>query len=96
MNTTTAQIIQQKLEKALNLSFIELIDESAKHAGHAGAKLHGGGHFKLIIISNDFTGLTRILRHKLIYKILDTEFKNNLIHALAIKSLTEEELNDTK
>ena len=63
---------------------IELIDESAKHAGHAGAR-DGGGHFRLRIVASAFTGLRIMQRHRLVYDALGPLMKRE-IHALSIEA----------
>ena len=70
-------------------SYIDIQDESARHAGHAGAKQ--GGHYQLTIVSTRFNSLSRIERQRLIYNALD-ELMQTHIHALAIRALTPEEL----
>lgn len=69
---------------------VELIDDSAKHAGHEGAK-SGGGHYRLRIVSSAFAGKSTVARHRLVYEILG-ELMQQKIHALSIKSLTPEEV----
>ena len=64
---------------------IELRDDSAKHAGHSGAKAGGETHYDLVIMAEKFRGMPKIRRHQAIYKVLDTEFKTGL-HALSIKA----------
>ena len=68
---------------------LEVIDDSAKHAGHAGAR-SGGGHYKLLIVSEHFAGKSTLQRHRLIYDALG-ELMRSRIHALSIRSLTPEE-----
>jgi BolA protein len=68
---------------------VTLDDESAEHAGHAGA-LSGGGHFRLRIVAPDFLGLSRIARHRLVYDAV-ADLMHGRIHALAIVALTPEE-----
>jgi BolA protein len=65
---------------------VELIDDSAKHAGHAGAK-DGGGHFRLTIVAECFAGLGTLARHRLVYDAL-RELMQRDIHALSITALT--------
>ena len=65
-------------------SFLEVIDESHKHAGHAGASQ--GGHFQVIIISKLFEGRNRLEIHRMIYKAIEPV--KTSIHALAIKAST--------
>ena len=64
---------------------LELVDESAKHAGHEGAK-SGGRHYRLLIISTEFFGKSTLLRHRLIYDTLG-ELMRSKIHALSIQAL---------
>lgn len=66
----------------------EVIDDSALHAGHAGAR--EGGHFRLLIVSPRFSGKTTLQRHRIIYDALG-ELMRSRIHALSIRSLTPEE-----
>ena len=68
---------------------MEIEDESARHAGHAGAQ-SGGGHFRLNIVSRRFAGLGRLQRHRLIYDALGGLMAVK-IHALAIVARTPEE-----
>ena len=64
---------------------LELVDESAKHAGHEVAK-SGGRHYRLLIISTEFSGKSTLLRHRLIYDTLG-ELMRSKIHALSIQAL---------
>jgi BolA protein len=67
---------------------LEVIDDSALHAGHAGAR--EGGHYRLLIVSPLFSGKTTLQRHRIIYDALG-ELMRSRIHALSIRSLTPEE-----
>ncbi|MCF8199075.1 MAG: BolA family transcriptional regulator [Sulfuritalea sp.] len=69
---------------------IEIIDDSAKHAGHAGAR-SGGGHFRLSIVSPRFAGCRTMERHRLVYDALGPLMKRE-IHALSITAKTPEEV----
>ena len=80
--------IRERL-RALQPLSIELIDDSAKHAGHAGAK-SGGGHYRLNIVSPRFSGVPTIERHRLIYEALGGLMQRQ-IHALSITALSPEE-----
>ena len=71
-------------------SRVELIDDSALHAGHEGAK-SGGGHYRLLVVSAAFAGKSTVARHRLVYDALG-ELMRQRIHALSIKSLTPEEV----
>jgi BolA protein len=82
-----ANEIRQRLQ-ALAPSTISIEDESAQHAGHAGAK--DGGHYRLVIVSDRFQGLNAVARHRLIYQSLGDLMQKG-IHALAISAFTPEE-----
>lgn len=64
---------------------IEILDESALHAGHAGARA-GGGHFKLTLVSPAFAGQSPIARHRLVYQALG-DLMTVKIHALSITAM---------
>ena len=73
---------------------IEVTDDSAAHAGHAGAADHAertgvteGTHFELTIVSNSFAGKTLVARHRMIYELL-AELMQTRIHALKIDART--------
>ena len=67
---------------------IELIDDSAKHAGHAGAR--SGGHYRLRIVCDAFSGKPSLARHRLVHGALG-ELMHTRIHALSIEAKTSEE-----
>lgn len=79
--------IRTRLE-ALRPSSLMLEDESAQHAGHAGAS--AGGHFRLTIVSGRFSGLNSVARHRLVYQTLGDLMQKG-IHALAISAYTPDE-----
>lgn len=79
---TMATRIRDKLTHAFAPSQLEILDESARHAGHSGARPEGETHFQVRIEAEAFTGLSRLERQRRIYAILDEEMKS--IHALAI------------
>ncbi|KIA81573.1 MULTISPECIES: BolA family protein [Chromobacterium] len=85
----TVQLLETALQ-ALAPEHLDIQDDSALHAGHAGAK-GGGGHYTLTIVSARFAGLGRVQRHRLIYQTLG-ELMTSRVHALAIRALTPEEL----
>jgi BolA protein len=84
-------LIEQRLV-ALAPELVQIYDESAEHAGHAGAA-SGGGHYQLILVSRRFEGKTRVARHRLIYEALG-DLMQRQVHALAITALTPEELRE--
>ena len=65
---------------------LELRNDSARHAGHSGARAGGETHYTLLISSEKFIGLSKIQRHQAIYKLLAGEFQTGL-HALSIEAL---------
>ncbi|MCK9983532.1 MAG: BolA family transcriptional regulator, general stress-responsive regulator [Azoarcus sp.] len=87
---TVIDEIRDRLAVLAPLS-IEIEDDSALHAGHAGAK-GGGGHYRMTMVSDAFIGKNTVARHRLIYGALG-ELMRTRIHALAIRALTAEEAN---
>ncbi len=81
--------IKQHLTEALKPQLLEIIDNSAAHAGHAGAK-SGGGHYHVTIVSEAFEDKSLVQRHQLIYKALGDLMKQQ-IHALGINALAPTE-----
>jgi BolA protein len=84
-----SETIKQKLNDTLKPDLIEIIDDSAAHAGHAGAK-KGGGHYNVTIVADIFNDKSLVQRHQLIYQALGDLMKNE-IHALGINALTPSE-----
>jgi len=81
----TANALTQRLQERLTPVFVEVLDESAAHAGHVGANDSGfGTHFRVRIQSSLFTGKSRVSRHRLVYDALQ-EFIDQGLHALAIE-----------
>lgn len=78
---------------ALSPLALEIEDESALHAGHAGAR-SGGGHFRVRIVSAAFAGHGRLARHRMVYAAMGDMMQSD-IHALAIHALTPEEADTT-
>ncbi len=88
MSNTVAKI-KEKLA-ALSPTELKITDDSASHAGHAGAK-SGGGHFFLTIVSDSFAGKPTLARHRMVYDALG-ELMQKDIHALSITAYTAAEL----
>ena len=81
----TAQALNERLIAQLSPSFLEVIDESAAHAGHVGANGTGAGtHFRVRIDCSQFIGKPRVARHRLVYDALQ-DFIDQGLHALAIE-----------
>jgi len=83
---SVAARIRERLA-ALDPLDVELVDESSKHAGHAGWRPGGGTHWRLRIVSPRFAGKTTLARHRMVYQALD-ELMQNPIHALEITART--------
>jgi BolA protein len=83
------EAIRAALDAALAPRSLEVIDESHKHAGHAGAR-DGRGHFAVVIVSEAFAGLAPLARHRRVYAALG-EMMQTDIHALSIQARTPEE-----
>lgn len=90
INMTTKEKIEDLLTKAFSISHLEIIDESQKHKGHAGARESGGGHYIVTIVSDDFKGMMLLKRHRTVKDALKELFPNQ-IHALSIKAITPNE-----
>jgi BolA protein len=83
----TAAELEACLREALQPTALEVIDESAAHAGHSGANALGyGTHFRVRIASPLFDGKPRVARHRLVYDAL-RKFIEQGLHAVAIEAL---------
>jgi BolA protein len=78
--------IRAALEAALAPVALEVVDDSARHAGHAGAR-DGRGHFNVEVVSTAFQGMGSLARHRAVYAALG-EMMATDIHALSIRALT--------
>jgi BolA family transcriptional regulator, general stress-responsive regulator len=75
--------IVARLTEGLHPQRLDIVDESDRHAGHAGARPEGGTHYRVRIVSGRFAGLNRVARHRLVYGLLPAEVADGL-HALAV------------
>jgi BolA family transcriptional regulator, general stress-responsive regulator len=80
--------IESRLRESLAATHVEVIDESHLHAGHAGAK-SGGGHFRAVIVSERFAGLSRVQSQQLVYRAMGS-WMGKEIHALSMQTFTPE------
>lgn len=88
MSAVTATALQAALQTALSPTRLEVLDESAAHAGHAGANGLGyGTHFRVRIAAPAFAGKSRVAQHRLVYDAL-RHFTDAGLHALAIEIIT--------
>ena len=88
---TVAQDIERRLQ-VLVPSRLELLDESAQHAGHAGAAPGGHTHWRLTIVSAAFEGKPTVARHRMVYQALGA-LMNHPIHALSINAKSPREID---
>ncbi|HIE64536.1 MAG: BolA family protein [Nitrospira sp.] len=84
----TKEIIERKMKESLEAVYVEVIDESWKHAGHAAAT--GGGYYILRVASKKFEGVSLVNRNRMVFDILKEEMKED-IHGFIIKAMTPEE-----
>jgi BolA protein len=75
--------IATRLADALNPVSLDIVDESDRHAGHAGARAGGGTHYRVRVVSARFERQSRVERHRIVYGLLTAEFADGL-HALAL------------
>jgi BolA protein len=83
------ELIRRELTAALKPTELDIEDESHRHAGHAGAR-DGRGHFRVHIVSAEFTGKSALARHRAVYAALGDLMQTD-IHALAIDARAPEE-----
>ena len=89
MSIETVARIREILLAQFDIHALEIHDDSALHAGHAGAR-DGGGHYRVFIVSPAFQGCSRVQRQRMIYDALGDMMKKD-IHALAIRALSADE-----
>jgi len=82
--------IVARLTAALDPLALDVIDESDRHAGHAGAREGGGTHYRVRVVSARFEGRSRVERHRLVHDLLKAEFADGL-HALALATKAPDE-----
>jgi len=82
--------IAASLRESFDPVHCEVVDESHLHAGHAGAG-SGGGHFRIVVVSDRFEGRSLVERQRLVYAALGDEMSPDNIHALSMKTLTPDE-----
>jgi BolA protein len=85
-----SEAIRTKLIAAFQPTRLEIEDDSARHAGHAGARQGGESHFNVVIQSQAFAGVNRVARQRKVYHALAEELAGPL-HALSVKALAPDE-----
>ena len=87
---TVARTMRRKLTDRLAPTRLAIIDESHRHAGHAGARPEGETHFAVTVVSAAFSGLNRVARQRLVYQTLADELATR-VHALSLTTLATDE-----
>jgi BolA protein len=85
-----ADRIREKLSAGLQPTRLEIVDDSQKHAGHAGARPGGESHFTVEVVSAAFEGMGRVERQRLVYRLLQEELAGP-VHALALRTIAPSE-----
>jgi BolA family transcriptional regulator, general stress-responsive regulator len=86
---TNGEALESRLRAALSPSHLEIVDDGARHIGHAGAA-GGAGHFSCVIVADAFRGLSTVERHRAVYAAVG-DLMPRRIHALALKTFSPEE-----
>lgn len=90
----SAMSIEDQIREKLNLAFapvaLEVVNDSHRHAGHAGSPGTGTSHFSIKVVSASFVGKSRVERHRMVNAVLADELAGP-VHALAIAALAPEE-----
>jgi BolA protein len=91
MTSPRVERIRTQLESAFAAARVSVIDDSARHVGHAEARA-GAGHFQVRIESQAFTGRSRLQRHRMVYEVLANMMPGD-IHALNIEAISPDDDN---
>ena len=87
---SVAETMRVKLSERFAPTRLVIVDDSERHAGHAGARPGGETHFTVTIVSPAFAGLNRVARQRLVYGTLAAEIAGG-VHALSLTTLTPDE-----
>ena len=87
---TVAETMRRKLTETFQPTRLEIVDDSHKHAGHAGSRPGGESHFSVEIVSPAFAGKSRVERQRLVYSVLADELRDR-VHALALRTKAPDE-----
>jgi BolA protein len=83
---SVADTMRRKLTERFQPVRLDIIDDSQRHAGHAGAQPGGETHFDVTIVADAFSGMGRVARQRLVYETLADEIAGS-VHALALRTL---------
>ena len=87
---TRAARLEHALARAFAPTLLRVVDDSARHLGHAGARPEGETHYSVLLVSDAFRGQNRVARHRAVHDLLGAEFSGGL-HALALTLRTPDE-----
>ncbi len=87
---SVAATIRQRLEQALRPTRLDIVDESHLHAGHNSAARAGETHFRVLVVSPELAGKSRLARHRLVNELLADQLADK-VHALAIHAYAPDE-----
>ena len=87
---TRAARLEAALVQAFSPTLLRVVDDSARHAGHAGAQPGGETHYSVLLVSEGFRGMNRVARSRAVHAALEAEFAGGM-HALALTLRTPEE-----
>lgn len=90
MPSTRVEQLREAIERSLTPQSLEIIDDSARHAGHAGAR--EGGHYRVVVVAEAFRGKPQLARHRLVYEAV-APLMGQGVHALSILARAPEETN---
>ena len=94
MTAQRVALIRSRLEAELDPEELEVVDDSHRHAGHAGAR-DGRGHFQVRILSRRFAGKRTVERHRMVYAALGALMQTD-IHALGLVALSPDDSDSSK
>ena len=90
METSTTDTLRRRLEDGCAPVHLDIDDQSSRHAGHAGDRALGGGHYSVVIVSARFERQSLVERHRLVYAAVG-DLMQQEVHALSMRTLTPEE-----
>lgn len=94
MTAERVALIRSRLEAALEPDKLDIVDDSRRHAGHAGAR-DGRGHFQVRILSRRFAGKKTVERHRMVYAALGSLMQTD-IHALGLVALSPDDTESSE